>query len=73
MNPLRSCAPFCDSLGIIAERTVSASLWDVDRSREWKQASLHRSSFFLTVGQALGEEMKKEKTAPGSVGHCEGD
>ncbi|MED1853031.1 MULTISPECIES: hypothetical protein [Brevibacillus] len=43
MNPLRSCAPFCDSLGIIAERTVSAALQDEDRSAEWKQASLHRS------------------------------
>ncbi|WP_285849335.1 hypothetical protein [Brevibacillus borstelensis] len=43
MNPLRSCAPFCDSLGIIAERTVSATMQDEDRSAEWKQASLHRS------------------------------
>jgi hypothetical protein len=28
---------------------------------------------FCVVGQALGEEMKKEKTTQGSVGHCEGD
>jgi len=26
----------------------------------------------LAVGQAVVEEMKKEKTAQGSVGHCEG-
>ncbi|MEJ8544308.1 hypothetical protein [Brevibacillus borstelensis] len=73
MNPLRSCAPFCDSLGITAERTVHASLRDADRSGDWKQASLHHSRFsLLVVGQALGEEMKKEKTAHGSVGHCVG-
>ncbi|MEJ8544252.1 hypothetical protein [Brevibacillus borstelensis] len=71
MNSLRSCAPFCDSLGIIAERTVSTSMQDEDRSGDWKQASPHRSRFpVLVVEQALVEEMKKEKTAPGSVGHC---
>ncbi|MEJ8548883.1 hypothetical protein, partial [Brevibacillus borstelensis] len=72
MNSLRSCAPFCDSLGVTAERTVPTSVQDEDRSGEWKQASLHRSRFpTLVVEQALAEEMKKEKTATGSVGHRE--
>ncbi|WP_342406123.1 hypothetical protein [Brevibacillus sp. FSL K6-2834] len=45
MTTLQSCAPFCDSLGSIAERTVLTSMRSVDRSGEWKQASLRYSSF----------------------------
>ncbi|MEJ8548886.1 hypothetical protein, partial [Brevibacillus borstelensis] len=44
-----------------------------DKACEIRLASSRRCCFcFWVVGQALVEEMKKEKTAAGSVGHCEG-
>ncbi|MDF2680631.1 MAG: hypothetical protein K0R47_1821 [Brevibacillus sp.] len=48
MSYLRSCAPFSDSLGIMAERTVNTPLQDVARSGEWKQAS-HTVATFSTA------------------------
>ncbi|MEJ8545753.1 hypothetical protein [Brevibacillus borstelensis] len=72
MNSLYSCAPFCDSLGIIAERTVPAPCRTKTGAENGNRLLSTAAAFLLVVEQALVKEMKKEKTATGSVGHCEG-